>query len=93
MIHQVFHIRRLVKVSVLGNRIEHEELNMDMQCHDDMNGCGKAGVKPMVHLTLRHPMNDGSVVRSDKLDHSRGGIHLPDAVIVESERSFMHNGS
>ena len=93
MIHQVFHISGLVKVSVLGNRTEHEELNMDMQCHDDMNGCGKAGVKPMVHLTLRHQMDDGGVVRSNKLDHSRGGSHLPNTVITENERSFMQNGS
>ena len=89
----MFHISGLAKGPVLGNRTEHKELNMDVECHDDMNGCGKAGVKPMVHLTLRHPMDDGGVVRSDKLDHSRGGIHLPDTVIVESERSFMHNGS
>ena len=93
MTHQVFHIRGIVKVSALGNRIEHEELNMDMQCQDDMNGCGKVGVKPTVHLTLQHPMNSGSVVRSDKMDHSSGGIHLPDAVIIKSEKSFMHNGS
>ena len=38
-------------------------------------------------------MNSGSVVRSDKMDHSSGGIHLPDAVIIKSEKSFMHNGS
>ena len=93
MTHQVFHIRGIVEVSALGNRIEHEELNMDMQCQDDMNGCGKVGVKPTVHLTLQHLMNSGGVVRSNKVkDHRSGGIHLPDADII-SEKSFLLNGS